>query len=260
MTTLDYLMKVGSVTSALSSLLATDFSNHRFEGLPHSRRVNELVANWFLGDKTSAWQELYLLEYFAKHLKEIERARPDVLQVFRREFRRARVEAQFFGLRFEAYIAASLSRKGVSFVKAESPDFRLADISCSIECTTTRMVDGGASDDLSYKVASAIRKKAASASHRNDCVLFIDITNILHTSLVATASSVRGETRLALEDTEFGCAVLFAHIFNSDNGQLQTVYYREDNSSLTGAPLAFLDMHYWVTENRSYEFSFPPGG
>ena len=182
------------------------------------------------------------------------------MQIFRREFRRAKVEAQFFGMRFETYVAASLIRKSVSFIKTESPDFLLDEFPCSIECTTTRVIDGGVAADLSYKVASAIHKKAASSSHRNDCVLFIDITNILHTSLAATANTVREETHLALEGTEFGCAVLFAHMFNTDKGQLQTVYFREDNRSLSGGLLAFLNMHYPVTENRSYEFSFPRGG
>ena len=221
--------------------------------------MNDLVPNWFLGDHTSATKDLYLLEYFCKHLRELREMRPDVLQIFRKEFRRARVEAQFVGMRFEAYVAASFVRKHIRFVKSESPDFLLDDFPCSIECTTAR-VEQGSGQDLTYKVTSAIRRKAESASHRNDCLLFIDITNLLHTSLEATSTALREETRLAIEDTIFVGAVLFAHMFNQDNGQLQTIYFREDNRAPSAAQMAFLDLHYPISENRSYEFSFPRGG
>lgn len=254
-----YLVMAGSVAGSLSSILATDFSSHRFRDLPHVRRINNLVSKWFQGDIGSAWQDIYLLEYFEKHLREIEGARPEVLQVFRREFRRAKLESQFFGLRFEAYVAASLLRKGIGFAKTESPDFTLEGISCCIECTTTR-VDDETSKNLSYKVTSAIRKKADSASHRSDCVLFIDVTNLLHTSLLATANTIREETRLALSGTDFGAAVLFAHMFDSGRGRVQTVYFREDNYTVGGGLLRFLDDFYPVSKNRSYAFSFPPGG
>lgn len=257
--TIDYLTKANSVANALSALLATDFSSHRFKSLPHSRRINNLAANYFLGDEASAWQELTLLQYFQKHLRELEVARPDLLQVFRRELRRAKLESQFFGLRFEVYVAASMIRKGVSFAKTESPDFYLDGFACGIECTTA-WVEDGTSKDLSYKVTSAIRKKTESASHRHDCILFIDITNLLHKSFLATANKFLGETSMILADTDFSTIVLLAHMFNADLGRIQTVYYREDNDSLAGGPLLFLDTHFPVSEDRSYEFSFPRGG
>ncbi len=259
MSALSYLAKARVVLESLSSLLATDFSSRRFKDLPHARRLNELVANCFLLDESSAWQELYLLEYFEKHLREIETARPEVLQVFRREFRRAKLESQFFGLRFEAYVAASLIRKGVDFAKTESPDFSINGLSCCIECTTAR-VDGETSKDLSYKVTSAIRKKAGSASHRGDCLLFVDITNLLHASIFATANTLREETLLALNGTNFGAAVLFAHMFDADQCRLKTVYFREDNHLVGGDLLWFLDNNYPVIKERSYAFSFPRGG
>lgn len=257
--TIDYLIKANSVANALSALLATDFLSDRFKSLPHSRRISNLAANYFLGDEASAWQELSMLQYFEKHLREIEVARPDLLQLFRREFRRAKLESQYFGLRFEVYVAASLIRKGVSFSKTESPDFYLDGFACGIECTTA-WVEDGKSKDLSYKVTSAIRKKAESASHRHDCILFIDITNLFHKSFLATANKFLEETRTTLVDTNFSAIVPLAHMFNDDLGKLQTVHYREDNDSLAGGPLLFLNTHFPVLEDRSYEFSFPRGG
>lgn len=204
--------------------------------------------------------DLYLLEYFAKHLREVGDATPSVLQTFRREFRRARTESQFFGLRFEAYVAASFVRKGIPFVKSETPDFRLENMRCNVECTTTHVTDENGTRDLSYKVVSAIRKKAESGSHCSDCALFIDITNLLHSSLVATSEAIRQEAAVAIHATEFFSVVMFAHMFNSDRKRLETVYFREDNQALGKEQQIFLDTHYPIVGDRSYGFHFPRSG
>jgi len=255
-----YLLQAASVSNRLSALLGTNFTHHRFEDLPHAQRVNNLVANWFLGEPRTAWRDLYLLEYFAKHLREVGDAAPDVLQIFRREFRRARTESQFVGLRFEAYVAASFIRKGILFDKSESPDFRLKELECNVECTTTLVTDDRTARDLSYKVVSAIRKKAESESHRSNCALFIDITNLFYSSLAATSDALRNEANAALRETEFFSVILFAHLFNSDRGRLETIYFREDNQALEKDQQAFLDAHYPILGDRAYDYFFPRSG
>lgn len=255
-----YLLQAASVSSRLSALLRTDFSHHRFEELPHAQRVNSLLPKCFVGAPRTAWRDLYLLEYFAKHLREMDDAAPDLLQIFRREFRRSRTESQFVGLRFEAYVAASFIRKGIRFDKSESPDFRLKELGCNVECTTTMVTDERTDRDLSYKVVSAIRKKAKSESHRSDCALFIDITNLLYSSLDATSDALRNDANAALRETAFFSAILFAHLFNSDRGRLETVYFREDNQALDKNQKGFLDAHYPMPGDRAYDFFFPRSG
>lgn len=255
-----YLLHAASVTSRLSALLGTDFTHHQIADLPHAQRLNNLIPKCFLGEPKTAWRDLYLLEYFAKHLQEVGDAAPDVLQIFRREFRRARTESQFVGLRFEAYVAASFIRKGIAFDKSETPDFRLKELGCSVECTTTLVTDERTARDLSYKVVSAIRKKAKSESHRSTCALFIDITNLLYSSLAATSDALRHDANVALRQTEFFSVIFFAHLFNSDCSRLETVYFREDNQALEKNQQDFLDAHYPIHGDRVYDFFFPPSG
>lgn len=120
MTTAKYRTQVASISAALSELLGVNLSSGHARRSPHFSRVIAALSNWRTVETASDWRKLHLLGYFGKHLEEIRLHRPEVLDIFRRDFRRARIESQYVGLRFEVYVAASLSRKRVSFKKIRS--------------------------------------------------------------------------------------------------------------------------------------------
>lgn len=152
------------------------------------------------------------------------------------------------------------SEKKLASASLKAPIFVLNGVDCDVECTTAFVTGDRPDHDLSYKVVSAVRKKAESGSHRSNCALFIDITNLLHASLAATSDALLSDTRAALLATKFFSVILFAHVFNSDLKRLETIYFREDNDGLEDDQRNFLDTHYPIVGDRAYEFYFPRSG
>ncbi len=218
-----------------------------------------IERQWSQGRRNESEVNLTKLAYFCKHLGEIEGHSMDMLRQFRQGFRRAITSSQFHGLRFEVYVAASLLRKQIRFEKSEAPDFIIYQPSFCIECSSVR-IDSPKQSDLSYKVASVIRKKMKSASHRPDVALFIDITNVFHNSPLEYINQIRPAAFKAVSESNFCSTILFLHQFNGDIGQYETAYLREDSPRIEPQFKSLLDLHYPVGSHKVYNFHIPAEG
>ncbi|WP_156970110.1 hypothetical protein [Arenimonas malthae] len=258
---IDFMIRLSGVTLELSRLLTIRFvPGHAANGTHIGKQVASLIPLWNDGCRDECEMELLRLSYLAKHLKEIEQADNELLLHFRREFRRAGSAASYFGARFEAYIAASLIRSGVSFRKSEAPDFLILDSKLGIECTSARLASANGKLDLDYKIQSAINKKAQSASNRSEVALAIDITNLAYHGGLSKLADTRAATAEALSDTRFGSAVLFTYLFNYELSRYETNYARIDSASITPELNALLNTLYPVTGHEVRRFSIPNEG
>lgn len=251
--------RVEVVKENLSRILRIDLNGKDRGSSIIYKSICGIERQWSQGRRNESEADLTKLAYFGKHLNEIEGYSMDMLRQFRQGFRRAITSSQFHGLRFEVYVAASLIRKHISFEKSESPDFFIHQPKFGIECSSVR-IDSPKPADLSYKVASVIRKKMKSASHRPDVALFIDITNILHNSPLEYINQIRPAACKAVSESNFCSSILFTHQFNGDLGQYETTYLREDSPRIEQKFKLLLDIHYPVGSHRIYNFHIPTEG
>jgi len=258
---LDFILRLGNITLELSRLLTIRFA----PGNPNSetqigKQVASLIPLWNSGRREECEFELIKLAYLAKHLGEIEEADPKLLSHFRREFRRSGKILSYYGIRFEAYIAASLIRSGVQFIKSETPDFLIAESKLGLECTSTRVNAGHGKSDLTYKIQSALTKKAKTASNRPEIALLIDITNIAHNLIDFDIQAIRTAIYSSLLETKFGAVVLFVHLFNHDLSQYETNYLRIDGQTIISSLKSLLDHLYPLKVHEVREYKIPTEG
>jgi hypothetical protein len=93
------------------------------------------------GDIPKRDMHLNRLDMLRKNLREIKDYDENVFRQFKRLIKRSNKIDDFFGIRFELNISATLIREKISFLKSESPDFLVQNNigSAAIECTSTRI-------------------------------------------------------------------------------------------------------------------------
>jgi hypothetical protein len=258
---IDFMLRLASVTLELSRLLTVRFvPGHAANETHIGKQVASLVPLWNAGRRDECEMELLRLAFLVKHLKEIEQEDNELLLHFRREFRRAGSATSYFGARFEAYIAASLIRSGISFRKSEAPDFLVLESKLGIECTSARLNNATGKPDLNYKIQSAINKKARSSSNKYNVALAIDITNLAHHGGLSNVADTRAATADALSVTRFGSAVLFTYLFNHELSRYEANYARIDSAGITPELSALLNDLYPVTGHEVRRFNIPNEG
>lgn len=179
------------------------------------------------------------LSYLCDRLEQIRRCDKRVLRKFVRRLKTNR-DDDYAGTVCELNTACILIKKGIHFTNPDPPDFlvRTRATPSIIECTSVHM-GSFANKPLSYKVASAIRKKAAKSYCGPATALVIDTTNILFHSHSAgwalTPRSLRNEYEWLVKRSRFGAVVLFGLFGNVENGRkvLRLAYARIDGSRPT---------------------------
>jgi len=255
MTLLEFLLKVSYVKLEMSRLLKISLASpHQ---TPILRQINALSYQRFCDERSLVELDVVRFEYLVKHLNEIERSNEEVLKMFRRGFRQAKTQANFEGLRFEVYAAASLARKNISFQKQECPDFLLPKEAAGIECTSVRLARREPFKDLSYKVRAAISNKATTNSNVSNVILLVDITNILHLADSQAVANLRTVAQEAVSRTHFASVVLFTHVFEEQGRRISTYYVREDSNAMPPDLRELVEKLYPVVGVRSYNFFVP---
>lgn len=258
---LTFMMSLGSVTSELNRLLKIRFvPDSKSKGSHLDKTLSSLIPLWNQGRKMESELELLRLIYLVKHLKEIEGFRPELLSHFRRELRRTGNPDSYFGVRFEVYIAASLIRGKVDFIKHEAPDFLIKNGEIGLECTSVRIQNYLNKKDYSYKVKSAVRKKTKSKSNRPEVALIIDVTNIAYSEKSPDIQRLRQTASDALATSEFGSVVLFIHMFNHQLKRIESNYIRSDSEGILAELKQTLDLLYPFGKHRVSSFVIPKEG
>jgi hypothetical protein len=182
--------------------------------------------------------ELQRMGLLAKELGEIQMAEPNVLKLFRRAIFRAKDSDDFFGIRFEVNVAATLIRNSVQFTKSESPDFGIVEdtIGLGIECTSARLREAKPSRNLYYKIEAKVNEKERKPYSSSGTALFVDITNLAFHS-VATSQGLttlldRERLRRLVQTHSFGSIALFNFLWNNDLNRYESAYIRIDHSAI----------------------------
>lgn len=256
---LDFLILHAGTIIELNRLLGTRFvPGHPSNDTPLGRSVAAIFIYHNRRELAQRDFELLKLQFLVQHLKRLEQARPELLRYYRRKLREARNNDAFFGLRYEVNIASSLIKKGLTFEKTERPDFRLPDHGLSLECTSVRIRTArGKEHDLTYKVASVIRGKAKKGYATHSTALFIDITNVAHSSSSFDPEAFRAAAVECLPSTSFGAVVLMTYIMNLGLGRLESSYLRVDHPSAAPELIGFLDQYFPRGKHDIQLFSLP---
>ncbi len=210
--------------------------------------------------------QLARLSIFVKNLQEIEVKKPYLITHFRKEIRRTGNTDSFYGVRFEVNVAASLIRKNIDFEKRESPDFSFEFNSESlfIECSSVRIRTEKNASDYNYKLASCIKKKVSKNYHNNKTALFIDATNIIHTTLgkggIPDTEIMRSCIKESISGDSFGNVTIFIFLFNKSRGQYQSIYIRVDHECINNKLASFMDTYFPIGHYRADEYSVAKEG
>lgn len=258
---LDFLVRLGSVTTELNRLLGMRFvPGHSCNNTPIGRAIASLIPLRNSGNLFESNFELLRLAFLVKHLKEIEQSDSRLLQHFRREFRRAGNSDSYYGVRFEAYVAANLVRNKIPFKKSEAPDFLIRGDSLGIECTSVRIRSLPRKSDYGYKILSAVKKKVESGSHKPEAALFIDVTNIAYNSSAIDTGYLRRTATDAIQTCSFGAIVLFVYMFNHGLQRIEANYIRVDSSHILSSLNELLNRLCPIEGHEVSSYSIPHEG
>jgi len=194
---IDFMISYGSLVIELNKLLGIRFINGNVSSKsPIGQSLRRIIEYHNRGEYLQRDYELSKIAILVKHLKEIAEYDINLLKAFKKQIHRSSTYDEYFGVRFEINIAASLIRKNIKFTKAESPDFIIHKKSKNIfiECGSAHLSKPKLGD-IKYKIRSVINKKSSKPYCTLATALFIDITNIYYNSLLNEILIERDEIR-----------------------------------------------------------------
>lgn len=248
---INFMLQFGSLVVEINRLLKIKFMPSRpSNATPIGRLLIKILESHNKGDYQDRDLQLARLTIFVKNLKEIEAKKPQLINHFRKEIKKAGSTDNFFGVRFEINIAASLIRKNIDFTKQESPDFAFVfnSESLALECSSVRIRSEKDTSDYNYKISSCINKKESSGYHDNKTALFIDTTNLYYQTLskdgVPDVNAMRSTARESMSKDSFGNITLFSFFFDIGKKQYQSNYARIDHDLIDKNLKNFMDTFF----------------
>lgn len=191
------------------------------------------------------YQQLLMV---SQSLSVIEKHDPILLDQFRLDLRRRRSLAQYYGIREEISVATFLINNGISFVKGESPDFRVEfdGAQIPIECSschvaTTKM------NNLYRKIEQKIAEKGRKVYASPAGIISIDATNIyFHMANGGTPihrDRLHEVASAAVNATPWEAVMITAGVFNEDKGLYIIGFSRSDAEHIDPITKRFLDTY-----------------
>lgn len=226
---------------------------------PIGKLLDRARRRWITGDLLGAIIELERLNLLSKHLGECRDLAPETFRRLRRRMR-ASTLSSFHGVRQEALIAARLGAEGIPFEHEvrDQPDFVIPSAGVGVECTSVHFTNATTSDPT-YKIRSAMRKKAKKAYAARDVALAIGITEV--DSRGSDGDDLRQAAGEILTESGFGAVLLFSELMNLDPHpwRFESVYRRVDHWNVQPLLIAFLDSLWPRREHRIERWAIPPG-
>ena len=211
----------------------------------------EYSSNRLLGCAQAAYAKLAI-----EDLEIVRKKRVDLFEHFKRELRRTSID-NYYGLRLEIRIAASLITSNTAFRKAETPDFILIDFpSTGIECTSAHLdlQNTAEPSQVVYKVIRAIEEKTGFKYKTVSNILSIDVSNLLFHEGHETCSKFLADKDKALpllkervNSSTFQSMLYFSYSWKAfeDKGViLQSFYARIDRDGADPNVRRFLDSRF----------------
>jgi hypothetical protein len=226
-------------------------------------------------DRIHYWQEQGEHDYsewemakawrLVQELKRIDRHDRALADDFAADLRRRSTYDQYYGIRCEINVAATLVERGVAFEKGESPDFTVTHAGqwCGIECSSAHLTNPSTPVPLQkckFKVGSVINTKAKKPYKGLHVALAIDITNILMHSDARSLFSLEVVPFAAaeLERAGYGSAILFMYIRDMDTWVYAPMYSRIDHPRIDPLLLRCLDQGFPGMLGVIRDYTVPP--
>lgn len=214
-----------------------------------ARDLGSIISQSLQDNRAEAHRIRMRILYFVKHLREVGRKAPSVLDDFRSAFQRRGADSgNFWGLMFEVETAASLLRKGVSFRRPDPPDFLVLGGKIGIECTAC--TTGRGSTPPVQRLREKLTTKGAKDYLSLSDAVFVETTGIhfssagaIDTSPEFLSNKLKGGLSSAAHSKEIGAVIAFTN-FVHDSGKIETVYSRVDHLRIENALRGFLDGTY----------------
>jgi hypothetical protein len=211
----------------------------------------EYSSNRLLGCAQAAYAKLAI-----EDLEVIRRRRMGLFKHFKRELQRTSID-NYYGLRLEIRIAASLIASNTVFRKAETPDFILIDFpNTGIECTSAHLdlQKTTKPSQIVYKVISAIDEKTGFKYRTASNILAIDVSNLLFHEGHETCNKILADKDQAMpalkehvNSSIFQSMLYFSYSWKAieDKGViLQSFYARIDRDGADPNVRRFLDSRF----------------
>lgn len=264
---IDFLVAYSKVTVSLSNLLGMKFVPDSPDNDTAIGRTLDAIFHYHnSGDARARDLQLNRMALLAKNLMEIQAFDTSLFEDFKKTILSSRNVDNFFGIRFEIKIAATLIRSTIPFRKSEAPDF-LIDThfgKAAIECTSARIRNQRQDHDLRYKIVSSIRGKSNKEYSNLHTALFLDVTNLVYTTLDAGESLAKLLDRQhlfrRLSEFDFGNLTVFTYLSDSERGGIESAYTRIDHPEIDRALTALLDSSFPFGALPLNEFAVPEEG
>lgn len=156
---------------------------------------------------------------------------------------------QYYGVRLEIHIAASLTKKLIVYQCPDPPDFIInyKNVNINLECTSRNLTVKKNKSDVIKGFKTAIQSKSSFAFVNTNSALLIDCTNLaFHNGSLfwEDYGTTRDFLKKEIEKTEFGCVLTYSWVWNTSNDRYEAVYSRIDSDRISNELLDFLNIYY----------------
>jgi hypothetical protein len=202
-----------------------------------------------------AFKEAAHAKFALEDMETISKYDRDLFKHFRKKLLRCSAD-NYFGLRLELRIAATLLIRKVPFNKSEAPDFILGS-NVGIECTSAHLDLESLNNpnDVLYKVKAAITQKSDYHYRTKSTILAIDVSNLLfHEGQEQCAQILADKDKSAplirgmISDSPFQSVLYFSYAWmplpSGNDVKLQSLHARVDRENMDSPSKAFLDSQY----------------
>ena len=261
---LDFILYYSRVALELARLLGVRFIPGRGLDGVVGKMLATVINYHNRGNHEFRDREITKLTLLASELKDIENFSPELLAKFRNMYRHNR--ADYYGFRMEVAAASLFIRRKINFVKNESPDFSITtpnNEDVFVECGSTHLSkrkDG----NIGYKIAATVSSKIATPYMNTKTVLFLDITNIIHHSLISEVyleqEQIESIVRKQMSSRQIGGTCLFFYMLDKEKDYFGYHSIRVDNDDADPLLLEFLNAQFPVEGQELSDYDVPSEG
>ena len=262
---LNFILHHCELSLELSRLLGVRFFPGRGLQGPVGKMLARIILHHNQGNHEYRDREITKLSLLKDELKQIEEFDPELLRKFRNQYRRGN-RPEYFGTRMEIAAASCFVRKNISFIKQESPDFvicRPNGKKVFVECGSTHLSIHKAGN-IGYKISSSIRAKVILPYFSTATVLFLDITNVLHNSLISRAyleqQAIESVAKQQMDEKPIGGTCLFFYVMNKESDSFDLQFIRVDNNTADPELTKFLNELLPVGDQDVSDYDIPSEG
>lgn len=261
---LDFILYYSQLAMELARLLGVRFIPGRGLDGVVGKMLAKVINYHNQGNPEFRDREITKLTLLVSELTDIENFSPELLAKFRNMYRRNR--ADYYGFRMEVAAASLFIRRKLDFMKHESPDFIITmsnNEDVFVECGSTQL-SKRKNGDIGYKIASAVNSKIAMPYMNTKTVLFLDITNIIHHTLISEVyleqEQIESIVKEQMGTRQIGGTCLFFYMLNKEKNYFGYHSIRIDNENADPLLIELLNEQFPVEGQEIANYDVPSEG